>query len=213
MLKLTPKPDPNAPKADSVNLPAGEFTPGLEYKKHTMDQNFFANLKDFFTERPVKVGKGSKDDAFAPVEFENGFADNFKEWFRGGPKAAGGLGAGAEPFLEIVSEAVLEFDRSEGVVLRAFGDLNGPLGKEVLQIVKEALRHRMLLVFQSGSEFTGRKIHGRGFWSVWVRFRRKFQHSYIQVPDGRIRYSVRYKPRGIVVWPSATLTAVLCILS
>jgi protein TonB len=90
MLKLTPKPDPNAPKSASVNLPAGDFTPGLEYKKHTMDQNFFANLKDFFTERPVKVGKASKDDAFAPVEFENGFADNFKEWFRSGPKATGG---------------------------------------------------------------------------------------------------------------------------
>jgi periplasmic protein TonB len=90
MLKLTPKPDPNAPKSASVNLPAGEFTPGLEYKKHTMDQSFFENLKDFFTERPVKVGKGSKDDAFAPVEFENGFADNFKEWFRSGPKAAAG---------------------------------------------------------------------------------------------------------------------------
>jgi protein TonB len=90
MLKLTPKPDPNAPKSASVNLPAGEFTPGLEYKKHAMSQSFFDNLKDFFTERPVKVGKGSKDDAFAPVEFENGFADNFKEWFRSGPKAAGG---------------------------------------------------------------------------------------------------------------------------
>ncbi|HEY4837502.1 MAG TPA: energy transducer TonB [Candidatus Acidoferrales bacterium] len=90
MLKLTPKPDPNAPKSAPVNLPAGDFTPGLEYKKHAMQQSFFENLKDFFTERPVKVGKGSKDDAFAPVEFENGFADNFKEWFRGGPKAAGG---------------------------------------------------------------------------------------------------------------------------
>jgi periplasmic protein TonB len=90
MLKLTPKQDPNAPKSASVNLPAGEFTPGLEYKKHAMQQSFFDNLKDFFTERPVKVGKGSKDDAFALVEFDNGFADNFKEWFRGGPKVAGG---------------------------------------------------------------------------------------------------------------------------
>lgn len=90
MLKIKPNPDPNAPKSASVNLPAGEFTPGLEYKKHAMQQSFFENLKDFFTERPVKVGKASKDDAFAPVEFENGFMDNFKEWFRSGPKAAGG---------------------------------------------------------------------------------------------------------------------------
>src|SRR5580693_441402 len=90
MLKLTPKPDPNAPKSAPVNLPAGDFTPGLEYKKHAMQQSFFENLKDFFTERPVKVGKGSKDDAFAPVEFENGFADNFKEWSASAPKPTGG---------------------------------------------------------------------------------------------------------------------------
>src|SRR5579864_1387541 len=90
MLKLTPKPDPNAPKPASVNLPPGDFSLGSEYKKNAIQQSFFGNLKDFFTERPVKVAKGSKDDAFAPVEFENGFADNFKEWFRSGPKAAGG---------------------------------------------------------------------------------------------------------------------------
>jgi protein TonB len=90
MLKLTPKPDPNAPKSASVNLPAGEFTLGSEYKKNAIQQSFFGNLKDFFTERPVKIAKGSKGDAFAPVEFENGFADNFKEWFRSSPKAAGG---------------------------------------------------------------------------------------------------------------------------
>jgi periplasmic protein TonB len=90
MLKITPKSDPNAPKSAPVNLPAGEFTPGLQWKQHAMQQSFWGNLKDFFTERPVKVGKGSKDDAFAPVEFENGFADNLKEWFRSGPKAAGG---------------------------------------------------------------------------------------------------------------------------
>jgi TonB family protein len=90
MLKLTPKRDPNAPKSEPVNLPAGEFTPGLEWKKHAMQQSFYGNLKDFFTERPVKVARASADDAFAPVEFGNGFTDNLKEWFRRGPKAAGG---------------------------------------------------------------------------------------------------------------------------
>src|SRR5882724_5586829 len=55
-----------------------------------MQQSFFGNLKDYFTERPVKMAKGSADDAFAPVEFGNGFVDNLKEWFHAGPKVSGG---------------------------------------------------------------------------------------------------------------------------
>ena len=113
--------------------------------------------------------------------------------------AASCFRARAEPFFEIVREAVLKFYRSEGVILRAFADFDGPLGEEILQVGKEVLVHRMLLIFQTRSELTGRKIHGLRFRSVWVWLWRKFKHSYVQVPDGRIRYSVRYKPRGIVV--------------
>src|ERR1700689_2592879 len=90
MLKLTPKRDPNAPKSESVNLPAGEFTPGLEWKKHAMTQSFFGNLKDFFTERPVKVSKDAAGSAFIPPDFGTGFMENLKDWFRSGPKSTGG---------------------------------------------------------------------------------------------------------------------------
>lgn len=90
MLKLTPKPDPNAPKSPSVNLPAGDSTPGLVVKRDVMSQGFFANLKDFFTERPVKVGKSAAGSTFVPHEFGTGFKDNLKDWFRSGPKATSG---------------------------------------------------------------------------------------------------------------------------
>lgn len=88
MLKLTPKPDPNATKA--ANLPPGEYAPGLAWHKTQMSQSFFANLKDFFTERPVKVGKNVEGSAFVPATFGNGFMDNLKEWFSAGPKVAKG---------------------------------------------------------------------------------------------------------------------------
>lgn len=89
MMKLTPNPDPNAPKAERVNLPAGESSPKFTPKKDAMSQGFIANLKDFFTERPVKVSKGG-DAAFVTEEFGTGFMDNLKDWFRSGPKAKAG---------------------------------------------------------------------------------------------------------------------------
>jgi protein TonB len=88
MLKLTPKPDPNAAKA--ANLPPGDYAPGLAWKKTQMSQGFFANLKDFFTERPVKAPKNVEGNAFVPEAFGNGFMDNLKDWFRSGPKAVAG---------------------------------------------------------------------------------------------------------------------------
>ncbi len=90
MLKLTPKRDPNAPKSEAMNLPAGEFTPGLEWKKHAMSQSFFGNLKDFFTERPVKISKDAAGGAFVPPDFGTGFMENLKDWFRASPKSPGG---------------------------------------------------------------------------------------------------------------------------
>jgi protein TonB len=88
MLKLTPKPDPNAAKA--ANLPPGENAPGLAWKKSQMSQSFFANLKDFFTERPVKVPKNAESSGFIPAEFGHGFMENLKDWFRASPKTGSG---------------------------------------------------------------------------------------------------------------------------
>jgi periplasmic protein TonB len=84
MLKLTPSPDPNAPKPQSVNLPGEGSGPALQMKKTVMSQGFLANLKDFFTEKPVKVGKVQAGSTFVPHDFGSGFMDNLKDWFRGG---------------------------------------------------------------------------------------------------------------------------------
>lgn len=90
MLRVTPNPDPNAPKQQGINLPAGEYTPNLVKKRDAMSQGFFANVKDFFTERPVKVGKVEAGSTFVPAQFGGGVMDNLKDWFRGGPKAQAG---------------------------------------------------------------------------------------------------------------------------
>jgi len=94
MLKVTPNPDPKAPKAQPMNLPAGGYTPTLTKKRDAMSQSFFANLKDFFTERPVKVAKNVEGNPLVLEQFGTGFMENFKDWFRAAPKTpTGALGS------------------------------------------------------------------------------------------------------------------------
>jgi protein TonB len=49
---------------------------------------FLSNVKEFLTERPVKVPAGRRSGAFTPVQFGASFADNFKEWLRPLPPSA-----------------------------------------------------------------------------------------------------------------------------
>lgn len=49
--------------------------------------NLLSNLKDFFTERPVKI-RGGGQAAFTDPGFGAGLIDNLKEWFRPLPKEA-----------------------------------------------------------------------------------------------------------------------------
>ncbi len=55
-------------------------------------KGFFSSLRDFLTERPVKVPLASSAPAFTSAltegEFGGGFFENLKEWFRPLPKSA-----------------------------------------------------------------------------------------------------------------------------
>ncbi|HEY0703776.1 MAG TPA: energy transducer TonB [Candidatus Acidoferrales bacterium] len=48
-------------------------------------KSFFSNLKEFLTERPVKI-KGAKSDVFKQPEFGESLNDNFKEFFKPAPR-------------------------------------------------------------------------------------------------------------------------------
>ncbi len=86
MLKIIPSPDPKSPRPQGVNLPPGTSVPSLVVKKDVMSQGFFANLKDFFAERPIKVPKNAAGQPFVNNQFGSSFTDNLKEWFRSAPK-------------------------------------------------------------------------------------------------------------------------------
>jgi len=62
------------------------LAPDLKFTKTSLNRqsglkNFWSNLKDFLTERPVKIPRGSEPSAFASQGFGSSFSDNFKEYF------------------------------------------------------------------------------------------------------------------------------------
>lgn len=49
---------------------------------------FLSNVKEFLTERPIKVPRGTPSSAFQPARFGASLKDNFKEWLQPLPPSA-----------------------------------------------------------------------------------------------------------------------------
>ncbi|MGC1185964.1 MAG: hypothetical protein WA871_01100, partial [Candidatus Acidiferrales bacterium] len=71
------------------NVPAGKATPRFGAGDRALSDGFVSNLKDFLSERSVKV-HGSGPTAFTQDEFGTGFVANLKEYFRSTPRVARG---------------------------------------------------------------------------------------------------------------------------
>ncbi len=93
MNTLSSNPNFRGPKVQGVNLPPSEDAPSLVIKRDVMSQGFFANLRDFFAERPAKLPRGTAGGDYGKPQFGTGFMANLKEWFHSGPKVAGGAAA------------------------------------------------------------------------------------------------------------------------
>ena len=81
--------DPQGPK---VELPPGESVPHLSAKMKLEPTGFWTNLKDFLTERTIKLPKNGHE-AFRVDGLEDSVFDNFKALFQPGPKIAGDAGS------------------------------------------------------------------------------------------------------------------------
>jgi periplasmic protein TonB len=79
------------PNSSAANLPPGENSPHFGAADKALSDGFVSNLKEFLTERSVKIhGHGSGPTVFTHEEFGTGFFDNLKEYFRGTPRSARG---------------------------------------------------------------------------------------------------------------------------
>src|SRR4029077_8351764 len=81
-LKLDRTPKKPAEPVGAMDHHIGRFASPV---RESLFKNFIANLKDFLTERPVKV-RGGGLAAFSEPEFGAGFSDNVKEFFKPSPR-------------------------------------------------------------------------------------------------------------------------------
>ena len=74
-------------KKEPVKLEPGGRTPTF-LTKTVLSQGFVSNVKDFLTERPVKLPPSARKTSLGEEHFGGGFLENLKEWFRPLPASA-----------------------------------------------------------------------------------------------------------------------------
>jgi TonB family protein len=85
---LAPKWSTPTTPGNKVTLPATGSAPRLAGYQRPLSTGFLSNLKEFLTERPVKV-VGTGKGAFTQEVYGGGFVENLKEMFRAAPRADG----------------------------------------------------------------------------------------------------------------------------
>jgi periplasmic protein TonB len=86
-------PDMNRPGASASNaqsavpVPASAV-PGFTTPKYVVTDGFWSNLKQFLTEKPVKI-RGDAHSPLMPDEYGGGFGENLKDFFKSKPVPKG----------------------------------------------------------------------------------------------------------------------------
>jgi len=86
-------PEITRPKVSAAGPPPAVPVPSSAVPKFTradilIPDNFWSNLKQFLTERPIKV-RERKDAPFTQISFGTGVGDNLKDFFSSGPAPKG----------------------------------------------------------------------------------------------------------------------------
>ncbi len=68
--------------------------PDFLIKREPWSKVFFSSLKNFLTERPVKLPRNASGAVFTAPGFGAGFLENLKEWWRPAPRLAGRASGG-----------------------------------------------------------------------------------------------------------------------
>jgi TonB family protein len=82
--RISPTNDPNTPHAH-VELGPGS-TPGFSPHPRLIAQGFWGNLKDFLTERSIKLPRNAQQQVFRRDGVDSSFADSVKEFFKTAPR-------------------------------------------------------------------------------------------------------------------------------
>src|SRR5579883_1321525 len=85
-LNLNPNRDP---QTAHLNLPPGSATPSFGRSRRLESPSFWTNLKDFLTERSIRVPRNARQEVFYTEGIEDSFSENLKTFFRASPRFKG----------------------------------------------------------------------------------------------------------------------------
>ena len=104
-----------APERPHLNLGRGS-TPNFAPSRRLQSPGFWTNLKDFLTERSIRVPHNARQEVFYTAGLDTGFFGNFKSLFRPSPRMKG----------RAVSGMIVELEPTYRVFWRNLRDLISP---------------------------------------------------------------------------------------
>jgi periplasmic protein TonB len=83
--------DPNAPP---IRLSPSSSAPHFGVNRHLQSPGFWTNLRDFLTERSIKLPRNARHEVFRTDGVDTSFAESFKAFFQPAPKIKDGESSG-----------------------------------------------------------------------------------------------------------------------
>lgn len=94
MERLNLNPTTRGTERAHLNLPAGSSIPSFGSSRRLQSPGFWTNLKDFLTERSIRVSSKAKQQVFYTEGVDTSFSESLKAFFRPAPRIKGGAAAG-----------------------------------------------------------------------------------------------------------------------
>src|SRR4029077_19490299 len=89
MQPLNINPTQRDPRAQHLNLPPGSSAPSFGPNRGLEPPSFWTNLKDFLTERSIRVPRGARQEVFYTEGVDTSFSESLKSFFRSSPRIKG----------------------------------------------------------------------------------------------------------------------------
>jgi periplasmic protein TonB len=89
MQPLNINPTQRDPQAQHLNLPPGTSVPSFGPNRGLEPPSFWTNLKDFLTERSIRVPRGARQEVFYTEGVDTSFSESLKSFFRSSPRIKG----------------------------------------------------------------------------------------------------------------------------
>ena len=81
------------PQTAHLNLGKGS-TPSFAPSRQLQSSGFWTNLKDFLTERSIRIPRNARQQVFYTEGVDSSFSESLKSFFRPSPKVTGGAASG-----------------------------------------------------------------------------------------------------------------------